>query len=461
MNKKSMRLMIISAICMMFPFTGFSLSMDEALKNVTLKLYERGLSNYDKVEMIIEVVNIHSNKFDRKARTIRASLFTSLQDIFPKAKIILKEEAISGVSSNAVLIKGTYQLEGSKSTIVLRAISQMNGQLLAKADETFSVKNKLKFENLVVVLPLEASQLNKSVTKTFSKIFRSALSDTKAFNLVSSDAIDSVNADEIQNQYKCTREECSTIVAEQLNAKLVITTQYNKIDDNLYFLTGSLKDVKTGRTVIEKAIQHDGKISTLKAELVKLACQLAETCDKPVLANPQIAHRQSPQAPQLDQEDQLWDLIKSSSIIEDFEDYLVRYPTGKYSTTAKWKLEKLKKSYTNWPSILSFVAAGAMAANYIAIGNNLPDEPECASTLESTTSACISKVNEYNGDKEEKEAKQGEAQTMVIVFGIAGFFLMDSDEEVDKQTNSFYHIKNINLYAETDNKLRLSYSMKW
>jgi len=65
---------------------------------------------------------------------------------------------------------------------------------------------------------------------------------------------------------------------ESLNATNVITTQYNMVTDGIYFLTGSLKNIKTGKTLKEEAIRHDGNLATLEAELTNLACKLAGTC---------------------------------------------------------------------------------------------------------------------------------------------------------------------------------------
>ena len=271
------RLFFVNAIILLIGLITPNLqaqTMEQAVRSAVSELGQAGLNQQSQAEIIIEMVNYHSRNFDRQARTIQGELYSALQYQFPDNKILLKEEAIAGVSSWAILIKGTYKADGNQTTISLTAVRQMNGQMVAKAGSSFS-SQKEKFENLVVVLPIEAPFLLKRVAETYTKILRSALTQTGAFNLVSSDIVDAVDADEIQKQYACSREECSAIVAEQVNANQVITTQYTKISSNSFYLTASLKDIKNGRNLNEVAIQHDGNMQTLPDELNNLALKLA------------------------------------------------------------------------------------------------------------------------------------------------------------------------------------------
>ena len=284
-KKTSFILLLLLVLTCVFNSSLYSKTLDDAVDEAIQQLIDTGLKDKTNEEMVIEVVNIHTQKFDRDARVIQSSLYTVLKSRFPKSRLLLKDESLVGVSSRAILIKGTYQPKEQKTFLVLQAFNFKTGELYAKADVEYDVQRK-KYENLVVVLPIEAPTLQKPVAKTFSQIFRSVLTKTGAFNLISSDAIDKINADEIQEQYQCTREECSTIVAESLNATWVITTYYSKITDQIYYLTGSLKDVKTGRTIKEEAVQHNGDISTLNVELEKLACLLAGTCNSLIVQEP-------------------------------------------------------------------------------------------------------------------------------------------------------------------------------
>ncbi len=254
-----------------------AITLENAAKEAVLELQKNGLDREGRFEMLITMTNIHSGKYDKDARIIKSALFSTLQAKFPRAKIILEEESLVGVSFKAILVKGTYQPKEEQIIINLNAIDQTTGQMIARSEVYYDVKRKGN-EDLIAVLPLEAAHLEKPVLKTFTKIFRSALTKTGVFNLVNSDAIDQADADEIQEQYGCTREECSAIVAESLNATNVITTQYNMVTEGIYFLTGSLKNIKSGKTIKEEAIRHDGDLSTLEDSLKTLACMLAGTC---------------------------------------------------------------------------------------------------------------------------------------------------------------------------------------
>jgi hypothetical protein len=266
----------------------YAKELDVAINKAVGQLSNTGLIEKDGLEMVIEVFNLHSKKFDKDARIIQSSLYSALQTHFPKSRILLKDEAIAGVSSNAVLIKGTYQKKKGKIFLELQAINQFTGRMIAKSNTDYKDEQR-KYENLIVVLPIEAPTLKPNVAKIYSKIFRSALNESGTFNLVAADAVDAIDADEIQKQYNCSREECSAIVAEQLNANWVITTQYGKATEKLFYLTGSLKDIKTGRTINEVAIEHDGDIETLRAHLEKLACQLSKTCGTHRIEQPIIS----------------------------------------------------------------------------------------------------------------------------------------------------------------------------
>ena len=276
-NSFNCKIILLLFLLLFLPLTVLAESLDDAIEKAVKELQINGLDRDAKFEMVIEITNANSGKYDKDARIIKSTLYTTLQAEYPNATIILEESALVGVSYKAVLIKGTYQPKGNTVFLNLKAIEQTTGELIAKANITYETEKKIS-EDLIAVLPLEADHLDKSVVKTFTKIFRSALTKTGVFNLVNSDAIDQADADEIQQQYGCTREECSTIVAESLNATNVITTQYNMVTDGIYFLTGSLKNIKTGKTLKEEAIRHDGNLATLESELNNLACKLADTC---------------------------------------------------------------------------------------------------------------------------------------------------------------------------------------
>jgi formylglycine-generating enzyme len=270
---------LIVVLLISFPFAVYADKIDNVVEKAVELLKNRGLGKIERLELIIEVTNKDTQEYDQEARLIQSSLYSTLQIKFPQAKLMLKEEAIAGISGRAIKVKGIYQRKKGKVFLNLQAIRQMTGEMIAGADVEYASEEKSS-KNLVVVMPLEAQSLERSAILAFSTIFRSALINTQQFNLVSSDAIDKADPEKIQATYKCSREECSAIVAQQLNASRVITAFYRKISPDLYFLSGSLKDISTGRTLSEKSIKHDGNLTTLETTLEKLACQLANTCVK-------------------------------------------------------------------------------------------------------------------------------------------------------------------------------------
>jgi len=227
---------------------------------------------------VVEVLNYDSAKTDRSARLIQGVLFSALQTRFPDSKIVLSGESLSGVSYKAIFIQAKYRLRGQQTTIELKALNKMNGELLAESTVDYQTDSKIS-QNMTAVLDIEASNLSLEQRKTFSKVFRASLQETGQFDLISGDAVDRADADRIQKEYKCSREECATIIAEQLSAKQVITTVYGKVTNTLFYLTGSLKDIDSGQTLVEKKVKHDGNLTTLGAALEKLACLMANTCE--------------------------------------------------------------------------------------------------------------------------------------------------------------------------------------
>ena len=71
-------------------------SMEQAVHDVVIQLGQSGLNQENDAEIILEMVNYHSQKYDRQARVIQGELYGLLQNQFPKARILLKEEAIAG-----------------------------------------------------------------------------------------------------------------------------------------------------------------------------------------------------------------------------------------------------------------------------------------------------------------------------------------------------------------------------
>ena len=70
--------------------------MESAINGAITQLRLNGLEQKRGAELIIEMVNYHSRKFDRKARILQSVLFSALQEQLPDSKILLIEESLNG-----------------------------------------------------------------------------------------------------------------------------------------------------------------------------------------------------------------------------------------------------------------------------------------------------------------------------------------------------------------------------
>lgn len=267
----------------------FAATLEDAATDLVNQLYEKKISEKSKFEMVLEIVNFDSRQLDREGREIQSAIYSALQNRFAEAKIILISESLAGVSARTLKLSGTYRFRGKIIELELKAIDSTTSTLIAKANASYK-NTKAVEKDLVLVLPIDAPSFSKKQAEIFSKVFRVELSRTQAFDMISSDAFDRADAEKIQEEYKCSKEECGTIIAEQLNANLVISTTYYKIEESNYYLTGSLKNIKTGETLVEELVEHDGNIGTLKMALGNLACLLSRTCGKEV-PEPEVVSR--------------------------------------------------------------------------------------------------------------------------------------------------------------------------
>lgn len=91
----SVQFLIIGLLILIsFPLSVCADRMDDAVEEAVELLKDRGLGKIKRLELIIEVINKDSQDFDREARLIQSSLYSSLQSKFPQAKLMLKEEAL-------------------------------------------------------------------------------------------------------------------------------------------------------------------------------------------------------------------------------------------------------------------------------------------------------------------------------------------------------------------------------
>jgi len=276
---KAVKILLIFVLAsLILPSISHALSLREALDKAAIYFTKTAVRIDPSNKMVIQVVNYHSQQQDTEAREIETELYFALERQFPKFKLVLLSEALAGVSDReAVFVKGTYEKEGEKTIVRLQAIKgSLTGIILAQIMVGFEAK-KVVHKTLVAVLDIEADDLNPNQKKAYSEIFRSELIQIGAFDLASSGDIDKLNPDAIQKTTGCTRDECATIIGEQLGVDRVIASYLFKLEENNYVLSGKMIDIKDGAILGSITINHHDNLDSLPKSIKKLAARLSES----------------------------------------------------------------------------------------------------------------------------------------------------------------------------------------
>jgi hypothetical protein len=265
------------SVFVLLPSLTHAISLREAADEAAIYFTKTAVTIDPSKKMVIQIVNYHSQKQDTDARKIETELYFALERQFPKFKLVLLSEAIAGVSGRgAVFVKGTYEKEGERTIVRLQAIKgSLSGIILAQTMVAFETKKSIR-KSLVAVMDIEASDLKPNQRKAYSEIFRSALIQIGAFNLASSADIDKLNPDAIQQATGCTRDECATIIGEQLGVDRSISTTLVKLGESYYLLSSKILDIKDGSILTAKTLEHKEDLDTIKDSLEKLADMLVD-----------------------------------------------------------------------------------------------------------------------------------------------------------------------------------------
>lgn len=271
---KNKRLLLIFLFCALLQSPLYAQTLKSAVDQVADYLTRTAVKLQPSHELVVSVVNYHSQKPDRTSKKIETELYFALERKFPDFKLILLEESLVGQSmKNAVKVKATYEQQGMNVTIRVQCISGLDGSLLAQTEALFTLDSTRR-KTLVAVLDLEANMLNSEQRKAFSDMFRSAFVDLNEFDMASSAEIDKMDPDQIQSVSGCTRDSCATIIGEQLGVDRVISSSLRKIDEDYYAISAKMLDIKDGSIVASEAVTHNGELKTLETALIKLAGEL-------------------------------------------------------------------------------------------------------------------------------------------------------------------------------------------
>jgi hypothetical protein len=108
----------------------------------------------------------------------------------------------------------------------------------------------------------------------YSEIFRSGLFRSGRFNMVSSSEVDKLDLAQVQQTMGCSRDECGSIIGQQLGGDRVIFRNYSKVTDQIFLLSAKVLDITKGSIVTSKTINHNGDLTTLRNVLDSLAEQV-------------------------------------------------------------------------------------------------------------------------------------------------------------------------------------------
>jgi len=263
------RLVVFAILCSISPAISYAETLAEVLNKAAVYFVKSAIQiPHGQPLYIMNIVNARSKRNDDIAKRIENELFLALERQKPDFKLFLVREA---AAEEDVYLTGSYEPKGEKTRLYLRIVKGVeNPRILAQFQDEYR-SGRVRRRTLVAVLDLEADSLNTSARKAFSEIFRSTLSRQDVFDFVSNADIDKLDPESIQKTSGCTRDECATIIGEQLGVDRVISTSLLKIDENLYVLSGKLINIQNGAILKTRTVKHSGGISTLDESVEKLA----------------------------------------------------------------------------------------------------------------------------------------------------------------------------------------------
>jgi len=248
--------------------------MKQAVEEAAQTLATGKLTGHTDRSIIIEVINLHSKKRDQTAKAIETQLYQALGKEFKDFKLLFLEDSLAGINLNkAIFIHGTYEPKGKNVTAIFTAVIGMKGEAVGQAQVTFDAPKNMQ-EALVAVLDIEARDINENQRRAYSDLFRSELQKTGKIKLASSAEVAKMSPDAIQESYQCTRDECATIIGEQLGVDRVVSTSVIKLSKDKYMISSKVMDIKNGSILSSDTLEHRGDLSNLGDSLTLLAKRL-------------------------------------------------------------------------------------------------------------------------------------------------------------------------------------------
>jgi len=268
------KLLVFIIFAISFGSPALGASLEEAVNQAVKHFANSGKISQNKQIVISGIKNYHSQKKDQLSKQLETELYFAFEKQFPEVKLIDESESISGVSSkNTLFIKGSYKQKGGTASLQLKAIQGMlTGEIIDQVSVKF--ETQLRKKTLVVVLDIESKVLNSSQTKAFSDLFRSFVEKKGNLVLASSADVNKMNPDAIQKQTGCTRDECATIIGEQLGVDRVISSSLFQTSNNRFMLSAKMMDIQDGSILRTATERYEGTIDRIDSALGILAEKL-------------------------------------------------------------------------------------------------------------------------------------------------------------------------------------------
>ncbi len=274
-------IMLLFVAFLLWSSVTFSLTLDQALDEAAKYFTKTAVQIDSSKTMVIDVVNYHSNQKDRDALKIETNLYFALERYFPKFQLLLLSDSVAGVSErDSIYMKGTYEQEGSKTVLRLQALKgNLSGIILGQTMVGY-VSGPKSQQSMVAVLDIESSDVDIKRLKVYSEMLRVALGDTNLLEIASSGEIDKLNPDAIQKSTGCTRDECATIIGEQLGVDRTISSSLTMIDKNKFVISAKIINIETGAIEKSALVEHNASLKTINESIQRLSITLTADLKK-------------------------------------------------------------------------------------------------------------------------------------------------------------------------------------
>lgn len=139
---------------------------------------------------------------------------------------------------------------------------------------------------------------------------------------------------------ECDETRCLQGIAESFQSELLATANVTKQDGG-YFLALSIRNLYDNKDVYSKSLGCKG------CDAFQVVEKLKELSGATVPVAPVIADAPASARNASDPESALWNEVKSTNLLDDYQTYLAQYPKGKYVALANSRIAKIKEAAAN------------------------------------------------------------------------------------------------------------------